>query len=424
VQQLLKQLALLEQECFDRRELVWAKVEAWCSQLQANGLGAVVALAAHLKSHLEGWAMQDAMQWATQRLTPTGPEPINGTRTTSILQWSFKEDSFWKGPPDNHRTFRLSKSMLVSGFRADSVIASRTMELKKPLGQVEELAVFALDFGDGSCRGLAAGLCLKLLAEGLDSLPPGDVGLRHLLSGLFNIPTNFETHGQGTARDALIAQVARQNQAAQVLPVNTVEWCDILMKFCGLSLGNIGPRDTLLSQMENFVNAYNHHPEVEAYSGPAPKRRRKSSTAAPKGEDGGDVGLKVGAKRMAAIRNILRHCTPEGFAILKSHLHWVSDWKHAAFNDEVLSKRWFWPGSQLGYDGGAPAAHEVETMQMLPDNLSNRAFDHDPVLSTVRGPVRRQSRRWCSAPQSVALCTWLVRAPRKQSLKKFLKFVV
>jgi hypothetical protein len=193
-----------------------------------------------------------------------------------------------------------------------------------------------------------------------------------------------------------VAQVVRQNEHAQVLPVNTIEWVDILLTHQGVSLGAsaVATREALLSAMEAFVAAYNEHPEVDAYSGEpaAGKRRRKSAggSAAPKVvDDGADKGMKVGNRRLTAIKNILRHCTMEGFAKLKMHLLWVSDFKASALNDELLGKRWFFPGSTL------PAelfnhAGDAGMFSAAPAGLSTQALGPNPVLSPVPPPSETQ----------------------------------
>ena len=122
----------------------------------------------------------------------------------------------WRGVPDNRRTLRFAKSMINTGFRKDSVIAARSLDLSSDGSPV----TFRLLFGDGSARGVAACLVWTLIINRLDMLSADDEWVDSLLS----ITTSFEVHGDGSQRASLIAQAARQNQAAQQLPVNTIEW--------------------------------------------------------------------------------------------------------------------------------------------------------------------------------------------------------
>ena len=44
-----------------------------------------------------------------------GSSNERGSRTTSILQWRFDDDSLWRGPSDNKKEARLARSMACSG---------------------------------------------------------------------------------------------------------------------------------------------------------------------------------------------------------------------------------------------------------------------------------------------------------------------
>ena len=83
---------------------------------------------------------------------------------------------------------------------------------------------FSLEFGDGSARGVAACLVWMLLVKHMEDIPVGDEQVASLVQSLMAIPTVFERHGSGTTQDCLIAQAAKQNAKAAVLPVNTLQW--------------------------------------------------------------------------------------------------------------------------------------------------------------------------------------------------------
>lgn len=177
-----------------------------------------------IKAHISSISQKEGNEWAASRLDANLKDPV-GVLHTCPFHWSFQPDSFWRGVPDNPRLARIARSILTTGFRPDSVIASRTLKADSP---------FSLKFGDGSARGLAAAVVwLLLIRRGGANLPKNDTGLEHLLETLFKIPTSFEKHGDGGMRAALVAQAARQNQALYVLPLNTLEWVHLIVQYTG-----------------------------------------------------------------------------------------------------------------------------------------------------------------------------------------------
>jgi hypothetical protein len=310
---------------------------------------------ASVKERISGDSAQDAMAWSKHMLKAE-TQQVRGIRDTCIVQWSFDDSSMWRGPPDNARIVKIAKSIICSKFRRDSVIASRTLDMSKAVDAEDDLIIGRLLFGDGSARGVAAMIVWVLILKNIDSLSV-DNTMEDLVMSILRIPTNFEEHGDGSAKANLVAQAARQNQLAQVLPVNTLEWLSMTVQFHGIDIGTLRPtkenRALIVSNLEAMLSAYNQLPDVDAYSSepPTKKARVRKNTVAHKildePDEGQDKGLKIGVRRVTAMKNFLEGGTFAGLSMLREHLMWVSDYKYCVVNDELMMKKWLWVGSHL-----------------------------------------------------------------------------
>jgi hypothetical protein len=215
------------------------------------------------------------------------------------------------------------------------------------------VVTFRLAFGDGAARGVAACVAWSLILNRVNDIPPKDPAVMDLVESLMTIPTNFELHGDGSERAALVAQAARQNQAAQALPVNTIEWIGMVVEYAGLTIGSTPVAGTaLLRHLDQMMQAYNEHPDVESYATEAPAKRLRRSRGKSSGpmdaeaeEDGYDRGLKIGTRRIIAMRSFLSAGTASGLDILREHLQWVGDVRLSVLSDDVLRQKWFYVGS-------------------------------------------------------------------------------
>lgn len=270
----------------------------------------------------------------------TKQDEVQGRYTISPLNFSFDESSLWRGSPPNHTVRKLARSMIVSGFRADSVISSRTLSFPG--------TPFAMQLGDGSARAIAAVIVWTLIDK--DELTQGDEDMQHLVFTLSGLSVNFEKHGSGTPKETLIAQVSRQNQAAAVLPVSTMQWISMIRSFCGQPLcGNFKSTSQVSQVLEEMVDAYNKHSEVVAYdvdTAPMAKRKRRSKA----GDDDHDAGLKVGRRRLVSMKSFLSGANDEILDEILKHIIVVGDYKLSAINDEILQTKPLFIGSKLGKD--------------------------------------------------------------------------
>lgn len=383
---LLQDLTTLDQEMLESRTPFFQFVKDYMEARRLN-VDLVLHELASVKQQLSGLPEPAALRWAKELLQPKGAKVL-GVMPTCILQWRFDEPSMWRGIPDNQRVLRLCKSIVSSRFRADSCIASRTLDMSCT-AQDQDVVTFRLLFGDGSARGVAACVVWVLLLRRLQELDAGDVGIVEVVESLMAIPTNFEEHGDGSAHAALVAQAARQNQHAQVLPVSTIEWIGMAKDYAGIDLGSsTASRAVLVRKLEEMVSAYNSHPDVEAYAiEPAAKRakgRRGSKVSQDNPDEGHDKGLKIGVRRLLAMKNFLQGGTQVGLDILRNHLLWVSDYKTSAISDEILMKKWLYVGSypQEPTPGEAEvAAVDAKVEQVIPKGASSAPLRYNTPLT-------------------------------------------
>ena len=182
---------------------------------------------------------------------------------------------------------------------------------------------------------------------------------------LLQVPVVFEARKQSLSNDARLVECAiNQNIGAQMIQIlHTLEWCHIVIG------RHQTPRDILLSCespnlrqtngqalvqiMSRLLNAYEEHSEVKAYDVAAPtaKRRRSNrSVARPTGgatEDSKEDTVRIGAKRITAMKNILSNISTVGFQRWQEHLGWVGTWKYNAMQDASAALENLWPGSML-----------------------------------------------------------------------------
>ena len=348
-----------------------------------------------VKERISGDAIQDAMAWCKHMLKAE-TEQVRGIRETCIVQWSFDDSSMWRGPPDNARIVKIAKSIICTKFRKDSVIASRTLDMSKGMYAKDDLIIGRLLFGNGSARGVAAMIVWILIVKNMDSISV-DIGndrVEDLVMSVLRIPTNFEEHGDGSAKANLVAQAARQNQLAQVLPVNTLEWLSMTLEFTGIDIGAASlNRASIVSNLEAMLSAYNQLPDVDLYSSEPPlkKARSRKNTISQKildePDEGQDKGLKIGVRRVTAMKNFLEGGTFKGLIMLREHLMWVSDYKYCVVNDELMMKRWWWVGSHLPKtdlpsDADISKADAGAGSNTVPKGRAFEVFNYDSPLST------------------------------------------
>ena len=265
-----------------------------------------------------------------------------GMRTLSLANFSFQPASLWRGQPANHTIRKLSRSMIVSGFRPDSVISSRTLRFSG--------VPFSLSLGDGSARAIAAMLVWRLIGEHISDLSATDERDQHLVWSLSGVSVNFERHGSGSATETLIAQASRQNQAAAVLPVSTVQWLNMIRDFLGEPLGHSFKGTSQVQQvMETIVESYNKHAEVMAYDVDAApvRKKRRSKTGTPAADELGDVGLKIGRRRILSMKHFLSGANDEALEELVKHIVIVGDYKCSVMSDEIMQCKVIYVGSRL-----------------------------------------------------------------------------
>ena len=145
-----------------------------------------------------------------------GESQFHGTTTTFPQMWSLSDDSMWRGVPDNTKLERITRSMLLGGYKQDETLEPRNRDLTSKL--------YSLKVFQGGTRVVAARLTWQLFATRLNCLPES-TKVHDIIVSLLNMPTLFQPHGQtGSEEEALVAAAARQNtKAASTTPVSTAE---------------------------------------------------------------------------------------------------------------------------------------------------------------------------------------------------------
>ena len=233
--------------------------------------------------------------------------------------------------------------MVTSGYRQDEPINSRTFDLTAGDG----ILAAKLLFGDGQARGLAARLADQFLlnrARQTQDEIMGDPELMRIMQSVIQIPTVFAKSGEGSQEDLIVAQAVRQNvKSAMTLPMNAMEWAGMVLKVCRLPLGvSTEQTNRILQCLYRCTTIYDAHVEVNAYDvEPVAKRarrgRRKSAAAVamaaseaagePKRPSEPDEDrIKIGHRRLEAIKKVLSRATPNSYETLQLHLVWAGDY--------------------------------------------------------------------------------------------------
>jgi len=322
--------------------------------------------------------------------SPTPPgELVQGIRPLmSPCIFSYERASMWRGTPSNPVIGKLARSIISSGFRASSVIESRTLDLNAS-EDMPDFVSFHLLLGDGSARATAACLVWILLLKFIDVMPCSNPAVVSLVASLLDLNVHFELHGDGSRKCALIAQAALQNQAAAVQPCSTMQWISMARDFTGVVIGDHVSSTTLLQKtLEDMVNAYNVRPEVEAYAQealPSRKKRRGKNSAAIAQDADQDAGLKIGRRRLVAMNNFLGGATEEAFVMLQRHICVIGDYKHSVLTDELLMQKSIYVNSKLPKewlpdeaDLATRDAVSETTLKLIPQGAARAEFSVNP----------------------------------------------
>ena len=391
-----EEIQKIHQEAFEKRMPI-VKIIQSLAQPDATDALRDVALAVGMAN---GCSENEAEVVVARSILKAGSSNEHGSRTTCILQWRFDDDSLWRGPSDNKKVARLARSMACSGFHEDEPICARTFDLS---ASPNDLVVNRLMFGDGQARGLAAKLVWHLILNHLRSASNTSpampcVGL--IIRSLIHIPTVFEHIGNNTMEDLLVGQAARQNvKATMALPMNTVEWAGLVLRCSGFQLGaSLQNTGEILKCLERCTQKFDEHIDVKAFDmEPVAKRsrkgRRKPTAGAitgpgtnPNEED--QDRLKIGHRRVKAIRAILEGCVQDTFKLLQMHLVWAGDYSYCALSDETLALPWLWPKSLPPPDcipneaqmAQRDAAARV-SQDMIPSHFSTAPMQYEEALT-------------------------------------------
>lgn len=258
------------------------------------------------------------------------------------------------------------------------------------------MAIGVYSFGNGVIRGVAAMtvwmVALMLFEKQRLEIPWKDLGTRQLLLSLWEMPTTWETHGDGSERACVVAQMARQNQAAEVQPVSTLQWIQIVVgRTAGFS--HTGRRD-LLDKLRLLSQDYESHPDVAAYdevrkhADPAAKRRRTSTKAETKKKEEREEeaqtsarGIRMGNRKITAIKNFISGGTEKALKMIISHAH-RTEWRHSCVSDDILAYSFIYVGSNVPSEY-LPESAPMPMAATPPEKLSVSKPFYNEALSEV-----------------------------------------
>ena len=130
-----------------------------------------------------------------------------------------------------------------------------------------------------------------------------------------------------------------------------LQWVGMVKEYTGLAIGaHPCTTATLLNVIEDIVSNYNQHPEIEAYDKdvvPDRKKRRGAGRKAVVQDEDRDVGLRIGRRRLLAMKAFLGGGTDDVFDELNAHLCIVGDYKASVVSDDLLQLKWLYPGSKM-----------------------------------------------------------------------------
>ncbi len=249
---------------------------------------------------------------------------FTGQLPTTPAHWTYGPESMWHGDPPNDKVLKFMKAIIYCTYKKEEPIMSRsvnltaTAQVQGPNGVTKEIVAFKLQLGDGSARQVAVCLIWTLLVKHVTDIPAGDAQTKDLVDNLWTVPASFKIYGQGSNREALLAQAAQQNQRAQARPVQTLDWIHMLLSNTGMCMGGAkSTRKELTRHMESLFAAYHKLPDVEAFAidQPAKRPRHAKGRHAPETDNTGNI--RVGSAKKKAIQNILDGLPLQTFRALR-----------------------------------------------------------------------------------------------------------
>ena len=294
----------------------------------------------------------------------------DGVICVSPYAWAYTTVSLWRGNTDNKKLARITRSIL-NGFNLAEPIQSRTNDLSDWDGS--NLLLARLLFGDGQARGLGVRFAWSLLLDHIkdDSFQPSPATAR-VFRSLIAVPVVFQEAHRGISSEQRLVECAvTQNIKAQMTqPLTLLEWIHMILSLAISQLGDVEDMldwsfpnkrremgQKLVRLMEAFLHKYTNHALVQAYdmeAGPAVKRPRRGRASrdqrAIMDDNPQEDSLKIGDKRIKAMKNILMFISQRGLERWNEHLVWVGHWKYNAMQDNVAASPNLWPHSLLPED--------------------------------------------------------------------------
>eukprot|EP00435_Cladocopium_sp_Y103_P021182 s564_g5.t1 len=268
------------------------------------------------------------------------PPKAGASFDTSVLMWSFQNESFWRGKHvAMSEIIGTARAISLTRFREGEMISLRlppTSELVDASCDNQNIAQGTLWFGDGSQKTLAGFtvwiamlICWKNHREFI-----GDPQVVQLLSSLLVIPTVLKATDSATTNSlqSVIGKIVKQNSDSRVQPVSSLQWASILMAMKDEHGGKLG--------YDAAMDAYNQHPEVRAVS---------DNTA-----ESGAGSIALDRRRKLAVKNWLEKTCEKAFAIVEASTHDLA-FALGPFGETIASYQFLFLGSTASGLAANPA---------------------------------------------------------------------
>ena len=178
-------------------------------------------------------------------------------------------------------------------------------------------------------------------------------GIGAVFASLHEMSTAFEIVGSGTHAESLAAAAARQNQDAQATPLNSKEWAALCMaEFPEFKIGASNPNliEVLKHNLSRVLNLYNDRPDIILSANS--EADRKAKRARKGDEEGDDIGLIIGAKRMRTMEHFLMDSTPAFWASMDRHFHDIP-FPKSRWTERIWCNKNIWVRSTVEYNAAA-----------------------------------------------------------------------
>ena len=232
-------------------------------------------------------------------------------------------------------------------------------------------------------------------------------GIAAVFVSLHEISSSYEIVGEGTHAECLAATAARQNQDAQAAPFNSKEWASLaLAESPDFKIGQSTSAqvDALKKYLNKVLGFYNDRPDIVLSANS--EAERKAKRARKSDEDGDDIGLIIGPKRMKTMENFLLNSTPKFWASVELHFHDTTFLK-SCWTERIWNNKNIWAKSTVEFNPTAvfqniapPEENSSKVDWSLPMSqkahevfAARMSLDYERATATILNPDKKTQMR-------------------------------